>query len=97
MLSGIVAGRLVDAGYFRPLVIFGCAMSMFGMMMVSLCTKYWQLVLAQGIITGIGSGFIYTPGTAVVTTWFSGQRSLAIGISAAGSSLGMSEEVVHTK
>lgn len=57
------------------------------MMMTSLCTAYWQAILAQGICVGIGSGCLFIPSVAIVSTYFSTKKSLATGIAASGSSL----------
>ncbi|KAK8106852.1 uncharacterized protein PG998_008865 [Apiospora kogelbergensis] len=54
LLVGALTGPLYDYGYFRHLVVAGSFLMVFGMMMVSLCTQYWQLVLAQGILVGLG-------------------------------------------
>lgn len=48
----IFAGRLFDLGFFRPLFAFGCVLLVFSQMMLSLCTEYYQIFLAQGI--GLG-------------------------------------------
>lgn len=34
---------MVDAGYVRPLMIVGCFLTVFGMMMTSLATSYYQV------------------------------------------------------
>ncbi|KAK5999311.1 hypothetical protein QM012_005586 [Aureobasidium pullulans] len=52
-------------------------------------TKYiWQLYLSQGLLVGIGIGFIYVPSLPVLSQWFQSRRSLANGISSAGSGVG---------
>lgn len=61
---------------------------LFGIMMTSLCTKYWQFMLAQGIVTGIGNGFVMFPVFAVVPQWFDKKRGAALGMTIAGSSVG---------
>lgn len=56
--------------------------------MTSLCTTYWQLVLAQGICIGIGNGCLLTPMMAVISTYFGRKLPLAMGIAACGSVVG---------
>jgi MFS family permease len=63
-------------------------MVVFGLMMTSLGTKYYQLFLAQGLCVGIGGGCLFLPSVAVVSTYFTTKRSLAIGIVAAGGGVG---------
>ena len=56
IVGGFITGPIFDAGYPRGLVILGSATAVFGMMMTSICKEYWQVVLAQGVVTGIGMG-----------------------------------------
>lgn len=60
----------------------------FAVMMTSLCTQYWQFMLAQGILTGISMGFLLNPATAAVSQYFHRRRGAAVGITIAGSSVG---------
>jgi MFS family permease len=54
----------------------------------SVAKQIWQLYLSQGMLVGLGTGFLYIPSTAILSQWFSKKRSLANGISAAGSGIG---------
>lgn len=56
--------------------------------MTSLCREYWQVVLAQGIVVGLGNGFLWVPSVATIPQYFSTKKALATGIAAAGSSIG---------
>jgi MFS family permease len=87
LITGVITGPLYDAGYFRPLTYTGSFLVVFGMMMMSLCTEYWQVILAQGLCVGIGSGCLFIPSVAIVSTYFSTKKSLATGIAASGSSI----------
>ncbi|OAA55031.1 Major facilitator superfamily domain, general substrate transporter [Niveomyces insectorum RCEF 264] len=87
MLVGFLAGPLYDAGFFRHLIVGGMALIVFGQFMTSLCTAYWQLVLAQGVAVGVGMGLLFLPATAVLSQYFLRRRALAIGISTTGSPL----------
>jgi MFS family permease len=78
---------------FRPwilscLLATGIFLVVFGMMMTSLATTYWQIFLAQGLCVGLGASCLFLPSVAIVATYFSTKRALAIGISAAGGSIG---------
>jgi MFS family permease len=86
--ASIVCGRLIDAGHARTLVIVGTFLLTFGMMMTSISTEFYQVFLAQGVCTGIGTCCMFVPSVAVVAPYFSKKRSFAIGIMATGSSLG---------
>ena len=54
----------------------------------SFASKIWQLFLSQGICFGIGMGFLFVGSVGIVPQWFTTRRSLANGISAAGSGVG---------
>lgn len=88
MLVGVITGPLFDAGYFYVLVRIGCALVIFGLMMTSLSTQYYQIMLSQGICIGIGSGCLFIPSVALLPQYFKKRRALATGIAASGSSIG---------
>lgn len=88
MVVGVFAGWFLDAGYLQPLLLAGSFLEVFGMFMTSLCTKYWQVLLAQGICVGLGSGLLGLTSVAVIPLYFSKKRMIALGIAATGSSLG---------
>ncbi|RDW87181.1 putative MFS monocarboxylate transporter [Aspergillus mulundensis] len=85
---GTFSGRATDAGYFKLTLTIGAVLELFCIFMTSLCTKYWQLFLAQGIGQGIGCGLMFCPTIALTPTYFSRNRSIAIGIVASGSATG---------
>lgn len=84
----IVAGPLFDRGHAKAIVYAGSFMVTFGLMMASLGTQYYQLLLAQGFCIGIGAGCIFIVSVAIIPQYFSTKRAFAIGIAASGSSLG---------
>ncbi|KAF7502352.1 hypothetical protein GJ744_005993 [Endocarpon pusillum] len=65
------------------ILIFGIAY-----VSASFSWRIWQLYLSQGVLVGLGVGFLYIPSIAILSQWFSTKRSLANGISAAGSGVG---------
>ena len=54
----------------------------------SYASRIWHLYLTQGVLVGFGIGFLYVPSLPVLSQWFSTRRSLANGISSAGSGIG---------
>jgi predicted MFS family arabinose efflux permease len=56
-------------------------------MLTSLCTEYYQFILAQGVLGGICNGLTYTPALTAVNQYFFHRRPLALGIASSGSSL----------
>ncbi|CAI7614384.1 unnamed protein product [Penicillium crustosum] len=85
---GTFSGRATDAGYFTFTLACGAILECFSIFMTSLCTKYWQLFLAQGVGQGIGCGLMFCPTLALVSTYFAKNRGIAIGIVASGSATG---------
>jgi predicted MFS family arabinose efflux permease len=85
---GMFTGRMLDAGYFYWSVVPGMLLSSLGMFMTSLCTKYWQLILAQGILMGLGCGMQFAPTISLVGTYFTNKRTVALAIMASGSATG---------
>lgn len=87
-LLGPWVGQLLDRYGHREVLAIGTFLHIFGIMMTSLSTKYYQFILAQGICSPIGMCMIFNPVMTTTVTWFAKKRSLAFGIVAAGSSLG---------
>ncbi|KAK5944338.1 hypothetical protein PMZ80_003619 [Knufia obscura] len=72
----------------RGLLLVGTFLHCLGLMMASLSTEYYQFFLSQGICSALGASMIFGPGMTCVSTWFHKKRGMAIGLTAAGSSLG---------
>lgn len=85
---GAFTGRLLDAGLYVPTLIVGGTIQILGIFMMSLSTKYWQLMVTQGIMTGLGGGIFFTPSLSLTGTYFSKKRALALGIATTGNSAG---------
>jgi MFS family permease len=85
---GAFSGRALDAGLFRPTIIIGILTQLTGVFMMSLSTKYWQLFITQGLLTGIGGGIFFCPVIGLLSTYFSKHRGLAVGLSTTGNSAG---------
>ncbi|RSM07900.1 hypothetical protein CDV31_008392 [Fusarium ambrosium] len=82
------SGRLLDAGLFVPTFLIGSTMQLLGIFLMSISTKYWQLMLTQGLLTGFGGGIIFSPSLALVATYFDKRRGIAIGLVTTGNSIG---------
>ncbi|KUJ09023.1 MFS general substrate transporter [Mollisia scopiformis] len=87
-LLGAVVGAIYDKGYLKLLLAVGTFGVVFGHMMLSLCTEYWQVLLAQGFVIGIGGACLFVPALAVTQPYFSSRLGLALGVVGTGSSLG---------
>lgn len=87
LMLGIVSGPLFDAGHFRGLMVTGHFLVVFGQFMTSLCTAYWQVLLAQGFCIGIGCGLLFLPSAAILSQYFARRRAIALGLQSVGSPL----------
>lgn len=50
--------------------------------------RYYQVLLSQGLLSGLGMSLLLVPSTAVVPTYFIDHRSLAVGLANTGASVG---------
>lgn len=57
-------------------------------MMTSLSTEYYQFILAQSIVSSVGSSAAFNACMASVVSWFFRRRGAALGIMVSGSSVG---------
>jgi MFS family permease len=88
LMIGVLTGPAYDAGYFRALITLGSFLIPFGFMMLSLCKEYWQVLLAQAFVIGLGNGCLFVPSVAILPQYFSTRKAVANGIAASGSSIG---------
>lgn len=88
LVLGIFSGRAFDAGYFRPTVIIGLALQLFGIFAMSFAKNYWQLLLTHGICTGAGGGIFFIPIISLASTYFEKRRGVALGFVTTGNSIG---------
>ncbi|KAG6202696.1 hypothetical protein E4U35_005040 [Claviceps purpurea] len=65
-------------------VLFGTA----SLICASFAHKMWHLFLTQGVLFGVGIGFLFIPSVAIVPQWFTTKRSLANGFAVSGAGLG---------
>lgn len=84
----LVFGRLFDLYGSRWLLVLGTIFYIFGLMMTSLSTQYYQFFLAQGVCAAIASSAIFNACMNSVVSWFFKKRAAAFGIMVSGSSLG---------
>lgn len=85
---GPVIGRIYDRYGMRLLVIVGSLLHVFGLMMASISSQYYQFLLAQGVCSAVGVAVVFLSAISAVTGWFHKRRGLAFGILSTGSSLG---------
>ncbi|KAF5021229.1 hypothetical protein F66182_6719 [Fusarium sp. NRRL 66182] len=88
MLISPVATVCVREIGTKPTLFIGIILETASLICASFASKVWQLFLTQGVLFGLGMGFLFVPSVGIVPQWFTTRRSLANGISAAGSGLG---------
>ncbi|KAI1123181.1 major facilitator superfamily domain-containing protein [Nemania abortiva] len=86
--SNAIMGRLFDSYGPRWILVIGTIVYSFGLMVLSLSTEYYQIILSQGIVLALGASAVFNCATNSVITWFFKKRATALGIMVSGSSLG---------
>lgn len=87
-MLGTLSGSLMDKGHFRSLIFIGCSFQILGAFTTSAISQYWQLILAQGVVQGIGNGLLFTPCVTLVSVYFSKRRAFALSVAACGAPIG---------
>lgn len=72
----------------KPTMMLGVVLEAASLICASFAYRIWHLFLTQGILFGIGMGFLFVASVPIVPQWFTTRRSLANGFSTAGSGLG---------
>ncbi|GAB7357104.1 hypothetical protein MBLNU459_g7909t2 [Dothideomycetes sp. NU459] len=72
----------------KPTMIIGVVIHAFGFITASFATKIVDLYFTQGVMIGVGISFMFIPSVAILPQWFKKRRTLAQGISSAGSGIG---------
>lgn len=96
LACGSATGSFVDRGHARLMSFIGCALVTLGLLFTSFSGEfvtphrpvYYQVLLSQGILSGLGMSLLLVPSTAIVPTYFTQNRALAVGIANTGASLG---------
>ncbi|MEN9979145.1 MAG: OFA family MFS transporter [candidate division WOR-3 bacterium] len=83
-LATVVGGRLQDRFGPRIVAIIGGILLALGMILASFASSIVMLVIAYGIISGIGIGFAYVCPISAGVKWFPDKRGLITGLAVAG-------------
>ncbi|OIW27899.1 MFS general substrate transporter [Coniochaeta ligniaria NRRL 30616] len=84
----LISGPLTDR--YGPMVVIWpmSVLLVVAMMLTSLCTKFWEFILCQGILLGISCGLIFAPAFSVVGHYFFKKRAMAMAYASTGSPIG---------
>ncbi|KAF3049783.1 hypothetical protein E8E11_008861 [Didymella keratinophila] len=96
LACGSATGSFVDRGCAQRITFIGGALITLGLLLTSFSGEfarphrpvYYQVVLSQGVLSGIGMSLLLVPSTAIVPTYFTQNRALAVGLANTGASLG---------
>ncbi|THU84947.1 MFS general substrate transporter [Dendrothele bispora CBS 962.96] len=86
--SGSAIGYFFDMHGPTALMTCGTVCFVLSTVFTSISTHYYQYILSQGILFGVGVGLLFYPPLASVSRSFVNYRATALGIAAGGSSLG---------
>ncbi|MYM63367.1 MFS transporter [Pseudomaricurvus sp. HS19] len=88
-LLGPLLGHLADKGWTKRIMLAGSVVISLGFIALSLAQSLWQAALICVFLLAPGTAMLGAiPTTVMVAQWFSKRRGLAIGITAAGISIG---------
>ncbi|BGP37108.1 hypothetical protein JCM10449v2_001012 [Rhodotorula kratochvilovae] len=87
-LCALLVGPLFDKGHFRAIMATGSVFWILSIFLIPQMSTYGGMMGVQGILGGLGVGFLFLPSMSIQSHWFARRRALAIGIVASGSSVG---------
>lgn len=83
-VGNLVFGRAIDRlGAALPVAIGACMLAL-GFIVGSFAAAYWQFVVLQGLLIGIGSAVSFGPMLADISHWFQRRRGIAVTAVACG-------------
>jgi MFS family permease len=85
---GPVYGKIFDSYGPRWLLRLGTLFHVAGILLLSFSSRYYQVLLCQGLCSPLGAAAVLYPAISSVASWFSKHRALAMGIMSSGASLG---------
>lgn len=68
LFGGTFVGKIFDNYGARYLLLTGTFFHVFGLMMTSISTKYYQLLLSQAICSPIGASMVFYPAFTCVSS-----------------------------
>lgn len=86
--AGIFLGKIFDSYGPLWLLLIGGVTQVFGLMMTSISTEYYQIFLSQGLFSAIGASAVMYGTVGSLATWWKAKRATAYGIAISGSSIG---------
>lgn len=88
-VGAVLVGVFVDRLGTRRMLAVGTVVLCLGLVGTSLARSWLTVVLAYGVVTGIGMSIVYVVAYATVPRWFDRRAGFAGGIASAGLGIGM--------
>lgn len=88
-VGAVLVGVFIDRLGTRRMLAAGTAVLCLGLVWTSLATSWVTVVLAYGVVTGIGMSIVYVVAYATVPRWFDRRAGFAGGVASAGLGVGM--------
>ncbi|KAF9071305.1 major facilitator superfamily domain-containing protein [Rhodocollybia butyracea] len=87
-IIGSFSNILISKFGIHAPIILGVGTLVAALMLGSIAKTYWELLLSQGIMFGIGCSFAYVPAISLPAQRFQKKRAFATGIASAGACAG---------
>lgn len=87
-VGSVQTGPVYDAYGPSVLLLPGCVGWTLSLFMLSLCSEYYQFILAFSVLGGISTSMIFNPSVTALGQWFNKRLSLATGVAFLGGSAG---------
>ncbi|ELY46306.1 MFS transporter [Natronorubrum sulfidifaciens] len=88
-VGAVLVGVFVDRLGTRRMLAIGTVVLCLGLLWTSVATTWLTVVLAYGVVTGIGMSIVYVVAYATVPRWFDRRAGFAGGVASAGLGAGM--------
>ncbi|KAH8688010.1 riboflavin transporter MCH5 [Tricladium varicosporioides] len=88
LFSGALFGGPLFDKYGERVIWLSAPTYLLSVFLTSICKEYYQFMLAQGILGGLGMGFTMSCCFTATSHYFNKNRGAALGMTVAGSSLG---------
>jgi MFS family permease len=85
---GVQVGPVFDRYGPRLLVAVGSLLVVTSLMLLSLSTKYYQIILTYSVMGGLGGALLNTPAYGAIAHFFNVRRGLATGVASTAGGLG---------
>ncbi|KAK4184922.1 major facilitator superfamily domain-containing protein [Podospora australis] len=85
---GVQVGPIFDHFGARALVAVGSLMIVLSLLLLSWCTKYYQIILTYSVLGGLGGALLNCPAYGAIAHFFNVRRGLATGIATTAGGIG---------